>query len=384
MNSKHDYNPTFSFKRRHEIIGHQSLTISQSETAPSRSLTEAAFGDFLIRYGQKRQFKNFGKLEFGDFEDEKTSVKVLDEYKTNRYEDYKPDYTLYYGEDANGNRIADIIDIKGKDYSADTDQQELSRIIPKGVLGTIQHDDDGKVDVTFRAFAIINPRSVRYYDQTHTDTEGIEARIFVCPECGRVEILPEHRLTCSTCGHEFGWDDEHVDPWDALRKWQDIETCTTDAAKAARDAFRESAIKHGLEFFDKQDASCGLIMRIQHEQGNGQMFCPDFAYISQDHRQKTFKPTPIMLSTGIFIFDNMRGENAAHIKSLVKHAAHHETAYDAIVIVTAEKEFYICERDKGEKLRKAKWCHCEACGNTYIASAEYPECPFCNGDGITA
>lgn len=403
MNSGKLYNPTMAYKRQLSITGHKSISISRANTAPARSLTEASFAHFLRRTGQKEQL-SFHRTR-AQWEAENTSLDMLDEFRDGHIT-YKPDLTLYYGKDSDGNVIADIIDIKGKEFEADPTQQHLAHIIPASVIGTIQYDEKLKENVYIRSWILLTAQTTRYYDAEHTgeNEEGIEARVHRCPECGRIEFHPEHRMTCTCCGHKFTESDEHFDNREMLRAYTEVRTSQSDRAKEAKKLFAANAASKGLQLFDADDYSAARIIRIETNDVNNPIeLTPDFSYISQDYRNQPFKKgegdtdsrlSTMRLQTAVFIFDNLDDDIAKkYLRFLCEHGWNNETAYDAIVIVTADKKFLISERvgqwDKENhchkdiaKWRAAHWFTCPECGNTYIASSEYPECPFCAGDGI--
>lgn len=396
MNSRYEYNPTMAAKRYFRIVKPQSIKISRATTAPVRSLTEASFGHFLNRMGQRE--RAFG--EHRDWEGENLYLDLLDEFRDGQ-KDYKPDYTLYYGKDSDGNLVADLVDIKGKEFDADPRQQHLAHIIPPALIGTVQ--TDGDTSIFIRSWTLITAQTTRYYDSETTgeNERGVPARVHKCPDCGRVEIHPEHRMTCTCCGHEFSEPDDNFGNREMLRQYTEVRTSTGSKAQEARAKFSEEAARRGLELFDADDYSANLIMRISTGDVNDPVeLMPDFAYISQDHRNKPLKGADderigaLRLQTAIFIFESLDCDLAKrYLDFLCRHGWDGETAYDAIVVVTADKRFIISERvqkrekklagHSSPKWRGARWQKCEACGSTYIASSEYPACPLCDGDGIT-
>ena len=392
MNSGHLYNPTMAYKRQHSIVGHKSIVISRSDTEPARSLTESAFGHFLLRNGQKR-FK-FGA---GDFDMEDTNLDKLEEFKNSGAKTYKADYTLYYGEDEDGNVIADLIDIKGKELESDLKQQELARTIPAAICGTIQYDKTAKRNVFFRSFSLVTPQATRYFtfEERGEDGHGIDAYFYICPKCGRIELHPAGQMTCTACRYEFTDEDAPISNREALRAYTEIRTThNSDAAKKTKEAFANNAKKKGLIMFDAdaEDNSSQCIMRIETPDMDKQLaLLPDFSYITQSHRNIPYgtseeKLDAMRLQAGVFIFDTLDDALAKkYLDFLCEHAWNKETAYDAIIIVTSDKKFLISERQAGKRpqWRHAHWFTCDECGNTYIASHEFPECPWCNGEGLT-
>lgn len=385
------YNPTMAYKRHHAIVGHKSIVLSRSNTEPARSLTEGAFGHFLLRNGQRRYRRGIG----GDFDMEDANLDKLEEFKSSGAKTYKADYTLYYREDEDGNIIADLIDIKGKELEADAKQQELAREIPAAICGTVQHDKAANRSVFIRSFSLVTAQGTHYFtfDNRGEDGFGVPASLYKCPKCGRIEVHPADQITCSACGYEFTDADSPIPNREALRAYTEIRTSnSSDAAMAAREAFAKNAKERGLIMFDANSDDSSCIMRIETPELDKQLeLTPDFAYISQSHRNIPYGTTDekldaMRLQTGVFVFESLYDPIAKrYLDFLCRHAWDNETAYDAIVVVTAAKDFLISERHAGPhpQWRQAHWFTCEACGNTYIASHEFPECPWCNGEGIS-
>lgn len=373
--SKGLWNATLAMKDLYLPVS--SIACSRHHDAPARSLTEATFGNFMRRTDKSRNWVA-----------EKSTLKMQQKYSVPGRDQFTPDYSLYYVDKENNRIVGDVIDIKGKDLTFDETQQELARVVPTAVCNKQwKRTKDGKSFVC-RSVIIFNPNKIRIYDAAHCDdTEGTEAGIYLCPECGRIEILPPWRLKCTTCGHEFNIDNVYCEPSFALQAFHQKRTSTSKRAQKLKDAFRQRAKEKGLEVIDADNGEeQALIMRLEPETPDGTVYVADFAYVSEHYGTKHYgqkNQKPLKLQTQVFVFDDLDDvKNRPIVNEIMQHAADKETAIDAVVFVS-NAGLEITERYKvySEAVRRpAKWFVCDACGQTYLASEQLPACPFCNGE----
>ncbi|WP_165043712.1 hypothetical protein [Adlercreutzia sp. ZJ138] len=331
------------------------------------SMSEAPFGKFLADHGRLHLDYDTDTVEYAY----DPSIPVSSPR-------YTPDFNMYYGKDASGNIIADLVDIKAKGPDADHKVQQLAADVRAGILGNIHDYKRANKSIYPRAFIIATASRLYYYDTTTDDPDGVPARIYKCPSCGKVEILPAHRLVCTKCGHAYDIDDQFCSPAEAMVQYARRDATRTERTDKYRTLFVQRCRQYNIDAYDLSNRKLAVkqkLLRIELPEFPSQYYESDFAYISQDRSCRSYNNTP-QLQTHIGIFtDPERDEEL--IQALVRHAADKETPIDAFVFLTP-KGMFITERLHGPTMRQAHFHTCKSCSKGYIASDDYPECPHCH------
>lgn len=327
------------------------------------SSSEAPFGKFL---------SDHGKLHI-DFD--KDTVEYAYDPSVVQLTRYTPDFNMYFGKNEDGAIIADLIDVKAKAPSEDPAVAMLANNVKRGILGNTHEFKSKKIYP--RSFVIATASGLYYFDDIVDDPNGIPAMIYKCPKCGKVEILPEHRLTCTKCGHNFEIDDAFCAPSDAMVQYTRRDAIKTELTDKFRSHFLDRCREYNIDVVDMSNrdlAAKKQMFRIELPEFPSQYYEADFAYICQDASVHSYNNTPeLQAHVGIIT----SAQDKELIEALVRHAADKETPIDAFVFVTPNG-MYITERWHGAKMRPAHFATCPKCGKGYIASDEFPECPHCH------
>ena len=363
-NTHNAFNPCFYSRIKPRYI-------SRASGGFYHSMNEAPFGQFLSQHGKRGIDWETDTIEYA-FD---PSVPV-------HQSRYTPDFNMFHGfvsvDTSDGVQkaiVADLIDIKAKSLENDRSQQDLAESVPTGILGNT-HFFKGKA-IYPRAFIIITGSEITYFDKS-TGSAGVPARIYRCPECGKVEILPAHRLTCTKCAHTFDINDELCSPAEAMVQYVQCDVTRTPLTEKYRSAFSKRCGEYNIDatsMSDRDAAANKKLFRIELPEFSSQYYEADFAFVSQDASMKSYNNTP-SLQTHVGIFADPE-RDAELIEALTKHTADKETPIEAFVFLTPDG-MTIAERTRGEVRRKAHFATCPKCGKGYIASDDYPECPHCH------
>lgn len=276
---------------------------------------------------------------------------------------YKPDFLLE--RNIQGLNYIDAIDVKGKDLERAPETQKLVRDCLEVFHGKSMKRQYGN---TFRSLTLIFPYKILYFDKD-TDENGVEAFIYQCPTCGKLEILPKKNHKCSYCG---ATSKELCDPnW---TQWvidnADKETLPRRTAWEINkiNELKSLCEKAGIKLLNKEKTfKVGFPDRIDI------LWSADAAYENQPTRLKSFGSAKRLQSLITCIESSEDNKNL--IRYLARHASDKESIIGQAVFVTP-KGIFVAERNS-PKLKKGHAYHCSECESGYFSADDDARCPLC-------
>lgn len=364
-NSFGNFNPCFYPRMKPRLV-------SRATGGYYHSMQEPPFGAFLSQHGKKGIDWDVDFMELAYDPEVCTSLPR-----------YSPDFYMMFGtekfktEDGEIEAIiTDFIDIKAKTIEFDKHQQRLARYVPDGILENIHFPKKSSRVFYPRCFIVVTATTITLYDREHGSV-GQQAQIYKCPNCGKIEILPDYRMKCTTCGAEISSNDKLCDIADAMIQYTRRDAMKTELTDTFRTAFNKRCGQYKINAIDMSNrrlASINQMMRIELLEFPSQYYESDFSYFTQDKRFKSYNNTP-KLQTHVGIFTDPEFDEVL-INALTKHAADNETPIEAFVFLLPDG-MYITERGHGAVRRPAHFHTCDKCGYGYISSDEFHECPYC-------
>lgn len=274
---------------------------------------------------------------------------------------YTPDYTQMRCK--NGIAYMTTVDVKGKDFECDSDAQRVAQIM----IDVIHNTDFCEV----RSFALVYKDKIRYYDIDTTDiNKPKSASYYLCPECGRFEILPDSDHKCSRCGAES----EKAIKNNAYIKYvqskakNDQMLHRTEWEKRAKERLFELGKLAGIEFLEEDD-----VFQIAYPELNNEHWRPDFAYDIQPTSIPSFNTAPKVQSI-ISCIENIK-DYEKMMNYLAAHAANKESMIRQAVFCTPDG-ILIAEYNN-RKLNPGGAYKCDKCGKGFFSVHHDSTCPFC-------
>lgn len=190
---------SISFDNKKEMKG-RKVVVNLADGEQYDSLSEWRFAQLLMAYNIP--FKH-------------NEIKLLIESAPRS--GYKPDFLFH--REIDGLHQVDVIDVKGPSFDEDDKQKALGRDMVRQIRESAAYNE-----YSIRYFAIVRNEDIRVYDKDSVPTiigeeddgcggvrniyewRGVEGGIFLCPECGNLEILPkEEPGICSNpaCQHAY-------------------------------------------------------------------------------------------------------------------------------------------------------------------------------------
>lgn len=279
---------------------------------------------------------------------------------------YTPDFIVQ--RNPKGLPIIDSFDVKGKAFKDDADAHKAAQLMID-VLGTEEYG------VLNRSFSLIYNYDIRYYDEETKDIfKPKKAHYYLCPKCGKFEILPESNHRCSYCGTESQVFVEN-------NKWEKFVQQHADTNNLPHRTANEMKWKRGIAALAKK-ANIALLpdseaYQIEYPDRIDVMWNPDFAYELQPDTIPTYGSVS-KLQGFISCIENSE-DYKTMIRFLCNNAANKESIIRQAVFAT-KNGLYAAEWNN-PKLMPASAYTCGKCGKGYFSADNDTKCPFCMSEG---